>query len=290
MPAHPALRLASLPGRPAFWERIMSEAILDERAAAWRPRALFTFFCGGEPTELADYDGQLEVVGRCLEWFVFDYTIEELGATPAQLWLARYAEELDQEALADARDCLRFILGLFEVGQVETGRGFYIHDLLRRAQVYHVREPILSREARRGQLIVGRIFPYRDHFALSGMATVLYPSATGHLKQLIAEGEIQPEQLVGNLDGVELENLLGARLEQLEQTDAAVLEQRLRRYLEAVCPGRMSFAQMERLMHKTGNSLKFAQQVCGALQIRCRHEMDLLFHLLTTAWAQAHRS
>ena len=72
-----SVRLPSLPCRHPVVEKMMSGAILDFLVASYRKRAQFAFFCGDEPDHLGGYDGQLEVVGRCLEWFVFDCEIRE---------------------------------------------------------------------------------------------------------------------------------------------------------------------------------------------------------------------
>jgi len=285
---HPVLRLPSLPKRPEIWVRIMSESILADEVSRYRRRALYTFFCGEGPSEWGDYEGQLEAVGRCLEWFVFDYRMGSAGLTPAEQWLGRWGPDLDEQTSTDAQDCLDFMLGLFEIVKVRSSEGFWVYDLLR-GQEYCVSDEVLSGETQEGQLLIGRLFPHRQSYALSGMATLMYPTATRQIKYLIKDGDLQPDFILRNIDGIELENLLGDRLQEIEgPKDEAVLGRRLQRYFEVTCPGCMRFEDVMALVRREQDPDTAAREVCERMQIECRHEKDLIETYLQEAWSKAH--
>ena len=286
----PALRLPSLPQRLEVLERLMSEAILDPVVSSYRERALFTFFCGAEPDELVGYEGQLESVGRCLDWFVFDYIIPELNATPAQHWFDSQTEELNAIEWSDIRDCLDFALGLFEIAAVRPGEGFVALDLLRPGACYLVNETVISDEVEAGQLLAGRLFPHRSAYILSGMAAVMEESATQKIEMLIAQGHINTDQTVERLDGLELENLFGrslARIESIENLEAVT--QHLERYVTIVHPGHMSMRQLMKLIEGTDDLVTLAADVCTRFGIHCRHEAQLIGVLLCAAWSNTNK-
>ena len=284
-----SLRLPSLPRRIQIVERIMAEAILPSIVRKYRERAQFTYFCGAQPHELVGYEGQLEVVGRCLEWFVFDYVIPEFDQTPAQLWFSTNAENLSADDRADARDCLKFILGLFEIGVVEPGRGFIALDILRSPLSYAVGEENVSQEIRPGQLLLGRIFPHRGGHALSGMAAIMNRSATAQIKDLIADGKINPTSVLSDLDGLQLENLVSRNGHDIRQAQCLeMLQERLKRYLH-ICASGIAFEQLWDSICQADDPITPALQLAEQLNISASHEMELFFAIINTAWSETHK-
>ncbi|MBN1844082.1 MAG: hypothetical protein JW810_00240 [Sedimentisphaerales bacterium] len=280
-PGDESLRLPSLPDRLAILERISTEAINDPHVSRYRRRAQFVFFCGQEPADLGGYEGQLEVVGRCLEWFVFDYAIAELEATPAEYWYLQHAETLSESQRRDVSDCLQFVLGLFEVAQVRPEEGFLAVDLLRPAKRYAVRERLISTEMEEGHLLLGRLFPHRGGFVLSGMAALMDRHATDQIRDFIAAGKMNPQSILAEIDGVELENLFGRSVhESTAGLERGVLFERLGRFLNLIEPGEFTPARVEDILAHQPDALKLTAQLCDHLRISCRHEIDLLFVLI----------
>jgi len=280
-----APRLPSLPRRLPIIELIMSEAILDPQVKQHRRRGQFTFFCGAEPDALAGHDGQLEIVGRCLEWFVFDYEIPELNLTPAQHWLNNNIDQLDEQQRLDAIDCMEFILGIFEIDKVHPKHGFSAVDLLRPGNVYRVCEQVINDEICPGQMLLGRIFPHRDKYLLSGMATIMDNAATRQLKHFISTGKLRPASILVDIDGLELENLLGRSLQDIDRIENIdTLHRRMRCYLEEVVPNRLDFDQFISLLNSSDDPVDIAVRVCRQIDIHCRHEIELIMAYIMTCW------
>ena len=284
------IRLPSLPNRLNIIERIMSEAIHDPIVSPYRPRAQFTFFCGFEPSQRNGYQAQLVGVGRCLEWFVFDYIIPELNVTPAQHWVNTHAQRLEPDQLLIAKNCLNFILGIYEIHNNVPGLHFEAIDLLRQRQLYFVNESVVSKEIQNGQLLLARLFPYQGEYVLSGMATIMTAHATSDFKHLLAEQRILPAHILPFLDGVELENLFGRTLSDIDRIeDLPLLHEKLKHYLEIVSPARLSFIKLLDRINKTPDPFNVAAFLCDTLHVTCRHEMDLLLAYIMAAWFQSHK-
>jgi hypothetical protein len=273
-----AVRLPSLPKRLEILEKIITESIKDPHISKYRRRAQYTFFCGADPAELGGYEGQLEVVGRCLEWFVYDYCIPDLDATPAEYWLRHNPENLNAEDRASVRDCLDFVLSIFEVADVHSKQGFTAIDLLREPLQYHVSEQLITTEIEPGQLLLGRLFPHHSSFVLSGMAALMDQHATQQFKEFIFTGKLNPASIVENIDGVELENLFGRSIHaSVDVADIEVLYERLHRYLEILQPGALSLTDLIHLIEKSTHAISLTADICENLHIFNRHEIDLLF-------------
>jgi len=285
-------RLPSLPGRPEIVERIMTEAISDPQVEMHRRRAQFTFFCGDEPDMMAGYDGQLEVVGRCLEWFVFDYIIPELGHSPAQHWFNCNISELEPQQIAEAESCLNFVLGIFEIDQVDPVNGFAARDLLRPGRLYNVSEHVINEEIYPKQMLLGRLFPQpdSDKYTLSGMAAVMPENTTSQLKQLIVKGKLKPNLILDNIDGIELENLHSRSLVNIDKIkDPDTVSDRLKRYVGEIVPGRLTFKKLCQTIQQADDPVEVAVRICRHIHIHCSHEIELIIAYIMTYWFKSHQ-
>ena len=276
-------RLASLPGRLSIVEKIMAESIRDPEVSIHRPRAQFTFFCGDEPENVAGQEFQLEVVGRCLEWFVFDYKIPDLCQTPAQYWFANNSRRLSKEARQDAANCLDFVLSIFEITEVDDISGFVAVDLLRNGRAYYVDEHIINDQLKPGQMLLGRLFPHHQNYSLSGMATIMDSQACSQVRGMIKSGKLRPDNLVQDLDGIELENLYGRSLMGLDKLDSKKLEARIKRYLN-VSQSKVGYAELVDLLSNAKDPIDGAVTFCRMTEIECRHEIELMIAYLMALW------
>jgi hypothetical protein len=299
-----SLRLPSLPRRLPLLERIMSEAIRLPGPAAYRSRAQFAFFCGTDPQILAGYEAQLEMVGRCLEWFVYDYYIPAIEATPAQHWLKQNWDQLPPADQQQAQQCLYFTLGIFEVAKVDPGRSMIVEDLLRPENTdsgesavnpppgcrYTIREEVLTGEIQPRQMLLARLFPHQGGYILSGMAAVMNPNATRQIKTLIHQKKLIPAYILKDLDGVELENLFGRTLADIERDDDPAGAIRiLQRYVRDICPGCMDFDDLVARIRQTPDPFGVTAALCDNAKIFCRHEMDLILACITNVWYAYHQ-
>ncbi len=284
-----AVRLPSLPYRQETIERIMTESIRTEEVARHRPRAQFTFFCGASPEDLAGHSGQLEAVGRCLEWFVFDYVIPELKTTPAAKWLELNRDSLDDTILRDAEGCLNYVLSIFEVAEVNQSDEIAAIDLLREGHIYRINEEIINEELSPGQLLLGRVFPWRGSYVLSGMVAVMDSVATRRMKRLIANDKLKPDRVLDGLDGLELENMIDRSLMSLDKLPDKTIFRRLQLYVESIVPGRIEFEKLKTLIDDAEDPVEIAVRLCRHMHIYSSHEIELVIALVMTTWYRRHK-
>jgi hypothetical protein len=180
---------------------------------------------------------------------------------------------------------------LFEVADIDPGHGFTALDLLRPGDSYNVVEHLISNEISTGQLLLGRLFPHRGAFALSGMAALMDAHATEQIKEFIDQGKLKPASIIKDMDGLELENLFGrsihdaARCHNLEK-----IYRRLHRYLDTLEPTPVSFDELRIQIESCRDPLQLAADLCQQIPVFCRHEMDLLYALVSAAWHKYHNS
>ncbi len=289
-PQQPALRLASLPKRDPLIERMMTEAIHDPKVEPYRARAQFTFFCGFDPKEFAGYDSQLEAIGRCLEWFVFDYQIPEIEKSPAEIWFEKNHILLSPQEKQTAKSALQFVLGVFEIGEVHPNDHFIAIDLLRKNKRFCVEETIISSELQPGQLLLSRLFPKAKQYTLSGMATLMSRQAATDIKLFIKEEKLVPVDILPTLDGIEMENLFGRSLTQIDLLeDLNLLHKKLQRYLSLFSPQTVTFEDCLMWIEDSFDPFNVAADLCNSLNITCRHEMDLILAYIMSTWFQTHK-
>ncbi len=279
-------RLPSLPGRLAIVEKIMSDSICDEVVKKYRPRAQFTFFCGEEPESLAGREGQLELVGRCLEWFVFDYVIPDLCQTPAQYWFSRNSMRLSKEARHDAADCLNYQTSVFEIVEVHPISGFVAIDLLRNGKTYFVDEHVINDQIEPGQMLLGRLFPHHDNYSLSGMATIMDNSACRQVRHMIKSGRLKTDTLLEDLDGLELENLYGRSLMRIDKLSTDSLADRVCNYLD-ITGSEMDIEGLKDFVCEADDPVVAAVNFCRETKIECRHEIELMIAYIMNFWFKA---
>ena len=284
------IRLAGAPSRLGVLDRMMAQSIVDPQVEPYRRRALFTFFRGKTPPQSLDHQGQLEGVGRCLDWFVFDYTIPTLGLTPAQHWFKMHTPELSAIEWIDARDCLKFTVSLFVIEQVHPGKCFIARDLLRDDRVHLVNETIITDDITPGQLLVARLFPHRSAFILSGTAVVMDASCTGDIQTLLDSGRIDTAHLVEHLDALELDNMICTALSRdtLPVNHLPGVRQRLVHYVTDICSGELSESMLNDMIKYSPDPDSLTRTICRRLHVQCRHETKLIAEMIASAWNEVH--
>lgn len=182
---HCCLHLASLPGPAhAYTDADRTSALGKLLRFAQRPhftddaRFAAAVFWGGRPQELPDEQASDESFVSFQTWFAFDFMsgdtshdtiVNQFLASPSaaltpaeRLWLQRMSASA---------------IRLYEVHQVEPGRGLTLHDLIT-GETVPVAERTASRQIIRWDLIAVRVIPGpEDALVLEGLP-FLYPRAS----------------------------------------------------------------------------------------------------------------
>lgn len=161
---------------------------------------------------------------------------------------------------------------------------------MRQGKSYHVSEHIVSEELTTGQLLLSRVFPHRSGYALSGMAVLMTKNATAEIKHLIRSDKLKPDYILPTFDGLELENLFGRSLKEIESTTTLdQLQQQLKRYVKEINPNHLTFEQLQNLINDSDEPVKLLGRIAQDLEIYCRHEIDLIFALILATWNKIHQ-
>lgn len=152
---------------------LVRELVLEDPAAALEFESSRADFFG--PIDPRDGPGGVPLVmaeRRHLEWFALERTSAALGDLPFEALLDTWRERADADERA-AVECLRqSVTGVFEVRDVDPGRGLWLHDLLSLG-AFPVAEAEASAALEEGDILAGRIFPLGDsQFRLSPAVAV----------------------------------------------------------------------------------------------------------------------
>lgn len=152
---------------------LVRELVLEDPAAALEFESSRADFFG--PLDPRGGPGGVPLVmaeRRHLEWFALERTSAALGDLPFEALLDTWRERADADERA-AVECLRqSVTGVFEVRDVDPGRGLWLHDLLSLG-AFPVAEAEASAALEEGDILAGRIFPLGDsQFRLSPAVAV----------------------------------------------------------------------------------------------------------------------
>jgi len=133
----------------------------------------FALFWGGRYAA----DGVLDRIDvldmrRLLEWFSHDYATSTDGRTVLDLYIERQTEGYPEEAITMLKAWTTSMVGVFRVLDTGAQGQIELFDCLRETDLI-ARDPALARNARPGDLLVGRHYAWNDEMRLSYMTLVL---------------------------------------------------------------------------------------------------------------------
>jgi hypothetical protein len=165
-------------------------------------------FFGGK---LPRYSSEHEIktaIGRHIEWFIFDNPLKRLGGrTPFEHFLHINQDKFGEEDREIYEGFNKNIFGIFEVKNIERGYGFTLRNLADDKE-YEVREKRATYQLQDGQCIIGRIFPFRGYYTLSG-GVRSWPREIAHN---LSQGfvEIRERCRDATIDPLTIENIFNA--------------------------------------------------------------------------------
>jgi len=163
------------PDEAAYYvQQLLSSSSIDSNMQRLFERSQYSFFGDAGPyyfqPNTFEYKG---AKGRCLEWFVFDtqVTIGSVRLSPAGHWLNLNKPFLSSEDVKVYNKMLSPLFSVFEVSEVNRGRGIRVFDVWDDTS-YYIYEKMGSLQIKPGNSLVGRLFPWRDHYTMSGVISV----------------------------------------------------------------------------------------------------------------------
>jgi len=166
-----------------FLRLALSQFVEEDFLEEIRNKAFSTYF--NETNE--DFDDIDEARWTdFLEWFIFDFMVEE-KKTVLELFIEEHQEELETEEKELLLDWSKARISLYEI-QAIYDYSLEVKDLLRRLS-FNVEgievEP--EEEIKKGDLLIARLLPVHDHWELSSGAVVSAPELTDILLEVIRD-------------------------------------------------------------------------------------------------------
>jgi len=152
---------------------LLRELILEDPAA----RAEFEasrapFFGPVDPRASQEGPALIMAERRHLEWFCLERSSAALGDLPFEALIERWRERADADERGAIDSLRQALTGVFEVRDVDPGRGLWLHDLLGLG-AFPVAEAEASAALAEGDVLAGRIYPLGDaQFRLSPAVAV----------------------------------------------------------------------------------------------------------------------
>jgi len=200
-------------------DRYLSEEVEKEREKFFTSR-LETYYPSSQEKEFAEL--------RFADYFLFSYSSSHYKMTPLEVFLSRKLSDLNKEDKEIYSGFKSHIYSAFEVLKVIVGSHFIAKNLSSN-KVYKVRENRATYQMEEGNIIIARILPYEEDYALSHINLVV-PRAASYLanrewKRMIAKDKKGP-------DPITLERVFHQGRKRVVENDLEMVEKKLRRTLK----------------------------------------------------------
>ena len=197
----------------------LSEEVEKEREKFFTSR-LETYYPSSQEKEFAEL--------RFADYFLFSYSSSHYKMTPLEVFLSRKLSGLNKEDKEIYSGFKSHIHSAFEVLKVIVGSHFIARNLSSN-KVYKVRENRATYQMEEGNIIIARILPYEEDYALSHINLVV-PRAASYLvkrewKRMIAKDKKGP-------DPITLERVFHQGRKRVVENDLEMVEKKLRRTLK----------------------------------------------------------
>jgi hypothetical protein len=158
-----------------LYKSVESDAVLKSEYN----RAAYTFWGAAEPYYVSSRDDVLveEAKGRFIEWFLFDHVIIDLHSqTPAEWYLEKHKNDIKESEYKRFEEFIQSEFGIFGIQVADKKKGILVRDI-KDNTFLTVRKRGSVKSFQPGRCIVGRIFPYEDHYILSDFCDLLSNTA-----------------------------------------------------------------------------------------------------------------
>ena len=150
------------------------------RMNEYQKRAFGEFFTGAEKAPKSFWTDEKEI--DFMGWFTFDYRLP-IGKRMIELFAAQESGSLTSLEEQLLQDWLPTAAGLYEVQEIERGRGMLLEDIVT-GERFFVHDVSSSNTANRWELLLARIIPVGGIRHFAGYLMAFYPRDKGQLISL----------------------------------------------------------------------------------------------------------
>jgi hypothetical protein len=273
--AEPATRVSEYSARILeFCEEdpYLREEIEKERKRFFTSR-LDNYYPTSEEKELAEL--------RFADYFLFSYSSEHYKMTPLELFLSRESSDFNKKDREIYSGFKSHIYSAFEVLKVIVGSHFLAKDLSS-DKVYKVRENKATYQMEEKNIIIARIVPYEEDYALFSI-TLLMPRAASYLtkrewRRMMAEDKKGPDPLM-------LERVFYHKKRETTGDNLEMVEKKLRRILKKHLGKRApSIRQLKKRMNETTDPMDILRELTEKIPFSITKKLIEFQELFNAFW------
>ena len=251
----------------------LGEEVEKERERFFTSR-LETYYSTSEEKELAEL--------RFADYFLFSYSSDHYKMTPLELFLSKKLSGFNKKDKEIYSEFKFHIFSAFEILKVIVGSHFIAKDISSN-KVYKVRENRATYQMEEGVLIIARILPYEEDYALSHINMVI-PKAASYVtkrewRRMITRDKRGPDPLM-------LERVFyqGKRRVTVEDS-LEIVEKKLRRILKKHLGKRApTIRQLRKKINETTDSMNILKELIEKIGFSTTEELMQFQELFNTFW------
>ena len=253
-------------------DRYLSEEVEKEREKFFTSR-LETYYPSSQEKEFAEL--------RFADYFLFSYSSSHYKMTPLEVFLSRKLSDLNKEDKEIYSGFKSHIYSAFEVLKVIVGSHFIAKNLSSN-KVYKVRENRATYQMEEGNIIIARILPYEEDYALSHINLVV-PRAACYLtkrewKRMIAKDKKGP-------DPITLERVFHQGRKRVVENDLEMVEKKLRRTLKKNLGKKApTIRQLRKRINESTYSMDILKELIGKMSFSSTEELIQFQELFNAFW------
>jgi len=250
----------------------LSEEVEKEREKFFTSR-LETYYPSSQDKEFAEL--------RFADYFLFSYSSSHYKMTPLEVFLSRKLSGLNKKDKEIYSGFKSNIFSAFEIVKVIVGSHFIAKNLSSN-KVYKVRENKATYQMEEGVLIIARILPYKQDYALSNINLVV-PKAASYLtkrewKRMIANDRKGPDPLT-------LERIFHQGKKRAIENDLEMVEKKLRRMLKKHLGKKApTIRQLRKRINKTTDSMNILKELTEKMSFSGTEELMEFQELFNAFW------
>lgn len=250
----------------------LSEEVEKEREKFFTPR-LETYYPSSQEKEFAEL--------RFADYFLFSYSSSHYKMTPLEVFLSRKLSGLNKKDKEIYSGFKAHIYSAFEVLKVIVGSHFIAKNLSSN-KVYKVRENRATYQMEEGNIIIARILPYEEDYALSHINLVV-PRAASYLvkrewKRMIAKDKKGP-------DPITLERVFHQGRKKVVENDLEMVEKKLRRTLKKNLGKKApTIRQLKKRINESTYSMDILKELIEKMSFSSTEELIQFQELFNAFW------
>ncbi len=217
---------------------------------------------------------------RLMDWFVFEYVIEETPKTPLEAFLEKYQSKLSPEELKIYHSFRRNVYGLFRVEKVVPGKEMEGINLLDGCH-YTIKDKKETRYLQKGMVFVARIAPVKGYWQLLGNLHPLPDEAVEVLEKRYPLSASPPYPRIGPL---EVERVFSSLVTDEDLKDLEIVEQRLSIILQKCAPEGLTLEEIKKRIRESSYPSEAFDDLLESMEFDYEEELDELQNLLFALW------